>query len=52
MNLKDKREQAQKNYWNARNGREQLVKQVQVKFKNSTKQWNEQLEILIKLFQR
>ena len=43
--LKDKREQAQKNYWNARNGREQLVKQVQVQVQEqNTKQWNEQLE--------
>lgn len=43
--LKDKREQAQKNYWNARNGREQLVKQVQAQVQEqSTKQWNEQLE--------
>jgi hypothetical protein len=43
--LKDKREQAQKNYWNARNGREQLVKQVQAQVQEqNTKQWNEQLE--------
>jgi len=43
--LKDKREQAQKNYWNARNGREELVKQVQVQVQEqNTKQWNEQLE--------
>jgi hypothetical protein len=43
--LKDKREQAQKNYWNARNGREQLVKQVQSQVQEqNTKQWNEQLE--------
>ena len=43
--LKDKREQAQKNYWQARNGREQLVKQVQSQVEQqSTKQWNEQLE--------
>lgn len=43
--LKDKREQAQKNYWNARNSREQLVKQVQAQVEEqNTKQWNEQLE--------
>lgn len=43
--LKDKREQAQKNYWNARNSREQLVKQVQTQVQEqNTKQWNEQLE--------
>jgi len=43
--LKDKREQAQKNYWNARNSREQLVKQVQAQVQEqNTKQWNEQLE--------
>jgi hypothetical protein len=43
--LKDKREQAQKNYWNARNNREQLVKQVQAQVQEqTTKQWNEQLE--------
>jgi hypothetical protein len=43
--LKDKREQAQKNYWQARNGREQLVKQVQAQVQEqNTKQWNEQLE--------
>jgi len=43
--LKDKREQAQKNYWNARNNREQLVKQVQAQVEEqNTKQWNAQLE--------
>jgi hypothetical protein len=43
--LKDKREQSQKNYWNARNSREQLVKQVQTQVQEqSTKEWNEQLE--------
>jgi len=43
--LKDKREQAQKNYWSARNNREQLVKQVQTQVQEqTTKQWNEQLE--------
>jgi len=43
--LKDKREQIQKNYWNARNGREKLVKQVQDQIQEqNTKQWNEQLE--------
>ena len=43
--LKDKREQAQKNYWNARNSREQLVKQVQAQVEEqNTKQWNAQLE--------
>ncbi len=43
--LKDKREQAQKKYWDARNGREQLVKQVQAQVQEqNTKQWNEQLE--------
>jgi hypothetical protein len=47
--LKDKREQAQKNYWQARNGREQLVKQVQSQVQEqSTKQWNEQLEVFNK----
>jgi len=43
--LKDKREQAQKNYWTVRNSREQLVKQIQTQVQEqSTKQWNEQLE--------
>jgi len=43
--LKDKREQAQKNYWNARNNREQLVKQVQTQVEDqNTQQWNAQLE--------
>ena len=43
--LKDKREQAQKNYWNARNNREQLVKQVQTQVEEqNAKQWNAQLE--------
>jgi hypothetical protein len=47
--LKDKREQAQKNYWQARNGREQLVKQVQSQVQEqNTKQWNEQLEVFNK----
>jgi len=47
--LKDKREQAQKKYWNARNGREQLVKQVQTQVQEqNTKQWNEQLEVFNK----
>jgi len=43
--LKDKREQAQKNYWNARNNREQLVKQVQAQVEDqNTQQWNAQLD--------
>ena len=43
--LKDKREQTQKNYWNARNNREQLVKQVQAQVEEqNAKQWNAQLE--------
>jgi hypothetical protein len=43
--LKDKREQSQKNYWQARSNREGLVKNVQAQVQEqSTKQWNEQLE--------
>ena len=43
--LKDKREQSQKNYWQARNDREGLVKNVQAQVEQqTTKQWNEQLE--------
>jgi hypothetical protein len=43
--LKDKREQSQKNYWKARSDRENLVKTVQSKVEEqSTKQWNDQLE--------
>lgn len=43
--LKDKREQSQKNYWQARNNRENLVKTVQSQVEQqTTKQWNEQLE--------
>jgi len=43
--LKDKREQAQKNYWNARNNRERLVKQVQAQVEDqNTQQWNAQLD--------
>ena len=48
--LKDKREQAQKNYWNARNSREQLIKQVQTQVQEqNTKQWNEQLDYFNKI---
>jgi len=43
--LKDKREQSQKNYWQARSNREGLVKNVQSQVEQqTTKQWNEQLE--------
>jgi hypothetical protein len=43
--LKDKREQSQKNYWKARSDREGLVKNVQSQVEQqTTKQWNEQLE--------
>ena len=43
--LKDKREQSQKNYWQARNTRETLIKNVQEKVQTqNTQQWNEQLE--------
>jgi hypothetical protein len=43
--LKDKREQSQKNYWNARNNREGLIKTVQSQVEQqNAKQWNEQLE--------
>ena len=43
--LKDKREQVQKNYWEARNQREQLVKAVSAQeTANNEKEWNEQLE--------
>jgi hypothetical protein len=43
--LKDKREQSQKNYWQARSNREGLVKNVQAQVEQqTTKQWNEQLE--------
>ena len=43
--LKDKREQSQKNYWQARNTRETLVKNVQEKVEQqSTQEWNTQLE--------
>jgi hypothetical protein len=43
--LKDKREQSQKNYWKARSDREGLVKNVQSQVEQqNAKQWNEQLE--------
>ena len=42
--LKDKREQVQKNYWNARNQRETLVKNLQeAEEQQVTKEWQEQL---------
>ena len=43
--LKDKREQVQKQYWNARNQREAMVKQVQEqKAAVEAEQWNKQIE--------
>jgi len=43
--LKDKREQIQKNYWKARSNREELVKTVKSQAEQqNTKEWNEQLE--------
>ena len=43
--LKDKREQAQKNYWTARNNRENIVKNVQTQMqKESEKSWQDQLD--------
>ena len=43
--LKDKREQSQKNYWKARNDRESLVSTVKTQAEQqTTKQWNEQVE--------
>jgi hypothetical protein len=43
--LKDKREQAQKNYWTARNKRETLVEGVQKQAEEKqTKAWQQQLE--------
>jgi hypothetical protein len=43
--LKDQREQAQKNYWAARNQREKLVEQVQQQEQEQqTKAWQEQLD--------
>lgn len=43
--LKDKREQAQKNYWNARNQREQLVTNLQkAEEEQNQKEWQEQIE--------
>jgi hypothetical protein len=43
--LKDKREQSQKNYWQARNNRESLVKTVQSQVdQQNAKQLNEKLE--------
>ena len=43
--LKDKREQAQKNYWSARNQREELVENLQkAEHQQNEKEWNEQLQ--------
>ena len=43
--LKDKREQIQKQYWTARNGRENIVKNMQTKIQEQNeKNWNEQLK--------
>ena len=43
--LKDKREQSQKNYWQARNNREKMVEIVKSQTeKQNVKVWNEQLE--------
>jgi hypothetical protein len=43
--LKDKREQIQKNYWKSRSNREELVKTIQSQAEQqNTKEWNEQLE--------
>jgi len=43
--LKDQREQAQKQYWNARNSRENIVKNVQSQMEEQgQKEWNEQLK--------
>ena len=43
--LKDQREQVQKNYWNARKAREQLVEQVSKQEQQTNeKEWQEQLE--------
>lgn len=42
--LKDKREQVQKNYWDARNNREALVKAIDEQEQtNNKKEWDEQL---------
>jgi hypothetical protein len=43
--LKDKREQAQKSYWNARNQREELVTTLQKSEQaQNEKEWNEQIQ--------